>query len=521
MKLYDYLMNFKKEGVYDIYFRVCFDRKDYNAITKKKMIEEIIMVYQNPYILIDLCSAKELKLIEKLLKLKGKDPKKSEKLLMENQEIFYTLSSKALVDVLFSDSVTLFDELIDVQKEIFNVVDWKAVAFRDRINEFLVGFYKIMGKLLIDVAANLASDVLGIERDVIDDHIDYNMLFNFNVLQINEKVPVINEEKLFGIYFDYNDQLDELTEEKKLQSLTGQMKLDMNIIKNIFYYDYDIDNQKITNLFDIFKTDYQTYSIFRKAVQIKALLNKDRESLKIALKNTLNISEDLSQKLFLVLDEAMDEMPSGALNGLTPNEAKSKRDKQTRLNIEKSKLNIKQKKANLSQKDADLFYKIYFGLLDYTNKKYKINLNLKIYQTQGINPQQLAGVIKKFWDEKNVVTTEFCLKNPYNFSSEELKIASDFKKGFRNIMFIARFFEDYTGFVCDESLYMVKGIRTNIDVIINKLDLPMVVITALVPFKNMIVFDSIMQQVPIDIDGDMQEMVENIVQTSEKKYKID
>ena len=233
MKLYDYLMNFKKEGVYDIYFRVCFDRKDYNAITKKKMIEEIIMVYQNPYILIDLCSAKELKLIEKLLKLKGKDPKKSEKLLMENQEIFYTLSSKALVDVLFSDSVTLFDELIDVQKEIFNVVDWKAVAFRDRINEFLVGFYKIMGKLLIDVAANLASDVLGIERDVIDDHIDYNMLFNFNVLQINEKVPVINEEKLFGIYFDYNDQLDELTEEKKLQSLTGQMKLDMNIIKNI------------------------------------------------------------------------------------------------------------------------------------------------------------------------------------------------------------------------------------------------------------------------------------------------
>ena len=49
----------------------------------------------------------------------------------------------------------------------------------------------------------------------------------------------------------------------------------------------------------------------------------------------------------------------------------------------------------------------------------------------------------------------------------------------------------------------------------------MIVIMALVPFKNMIVFDSIMQQIPIGIDGDMQEYVENIVQTAEKIYKLD
>ncbi len=520
MKLYDYLMNFKKEGVYDIYSRVCFNCKWYTSITKKKMVEEIVKLYQEPKVLINLCTAKELKMIEKLIKLHGLDPKKSEKLLMNNLELFYTLSSKGLVNVLFSDKPMLFEDIIDAQKKIFKVVDWDNVALNDRINEFLVGFYKILGKLLIDVAANLTSDVLGIKREYIDKHIEYNMLFNFYVFKIHETLPSFEQPQLFGIYIDYEDYLDELSEKRRLQASTGQMKLDLNVVRNIFYYDYDIDNPTVAKIINAFKADYFGYLAIRKSIQISVLLNDDRHLVKNLLRRVIT-NDRRYQKICAALDEAMDEMPSGALNGLTANEAKSKRDKQTRLNIEKSKLNVKQKNANLSQKDADLFYKIYFGLLDYTNKKYKINLSLKIYQAQGINPQQLAEVIKKFWDEKNTVITEFCLKNPYNFTKEELKIASDFKKGFRDVMFIARFFEKYTAIVHNEDLYMVKGIRTNIDVIINKLDLPMIVIMALVPFKNMIVFDSIMQQIPIGIDGDMQEYVENIVQTAEKIYKLD
>ncbi len=520
MKLYDYLMNFKKEGVYDIYSRVCFDCKWYTSITKKKMVEEIVKLYQEPRVLINLCTAKELKLIEKLIKFEGLCPEKSEKLLIDNLELFYSLSSKGLVNVIFSDKPILFEDIIEAQKKIFEVVDWENVALNDKINEFLVGFYKIMGKLLIDVAANLTSDVLGIKREYIDKHIEYNMLFNFYVFKIHETLPEFKQPQIFGIYIDYEDYIDELSEKRKLSAVTGQMKLDLNVIRNIFYYDFDIDNPKVVKIINAFKADYFGYLRIRKFIQISVLLNEDRQIVKNALEIVIK-NDRRYQKLCAALDEAMDEMPSGALNGLTANEAKRKRDKQTKLNIEKSKLNVKQKNANLSQKDADLFYKIYFGLLDYTNKKYKIKLGLKIYQSQGIDPQQLAEVIKKFWEEKNTVITEFCLKNPYNFTKEELKIAADFKKGFRDIMFIARFFEKYTAIVHNEDLYMVKGIRTNIDVIINKLDLPMIVITALVPFKDMIVFDSIIQQIPIGIDGDMQEYVENIVQTAEKKYKID
>ncbi len=521
MKLYDYLMTLKKEELYDFYFRVSLVRKSYDSITRKKMTEEILELYQQPRFLLDLCTAKELKLIEQLLNFKESDSDKAKKLFEDNQELFFTLSSKALVNIVYTETPTLFEDTIDAQKKAFEIVDWKVVAFNDRINEFLVGFYKIMGKLMIDVAKKLTADVLGLKQEYIENHIDYNALFNFYVVLVYETLPSTNEERMFGIYIDYKDHIDELEQERKLQASSGQVGLNLDRIKNIFYYDYDKDNPKISELFDLFKIDYHTYSIFRIMVQTSVLLNNDRQIIKSLFKNLPIVDDKFYKDICQAIDEAMDDMPSAALNGLTPNEAKQKRNKQAKLNIEKSKLNVKQKFAHLSQKDADLYYKIYFGLLDFTNKKYNIKPGLRIYQTKSINPQQLTEILERFWQKNKTITTEFCLKNPYNFNSEELKIASDFKKGFREPMIIARYFQEYTGIVHNEDLYMVKGIRTNFDTFINKLDIPMLVITALVPFKNVIVFDSIIQQFPIDIDADTQEYVEKVVQTAEKIYRLD
>ena len=85
-------------------------------------------------------------------------------------------------------------------------------------------------------------------------------------------------------------------------------------------------------------------------------------------------------KLIQLLDDAMDEMPSGALNGLTPNMQKELQRKEQEM-VGKKELNYHpQQQACFGEKESDLFYKIYMALLEYTNQKYNIKPNFKIYK---------------------------------------------------------------------------------------------------------------------------------------------
>jgi hypothetical protein len=55
-----------------------------------------------------------------------------------------------------------------------------------------------------------------------------------------------------------------------------------------------------------------------------AVLNKERESLKESISDVGVLKDYDLTEFFKLMDEAMDEMPSGVLNGLTPNQLKTK-----------------------------------------------------------------------------------------------------------------------------------------------------------------------------------------------------
>lgn len=153
---------------------------------------------------------------------------------------------------------------------------------------------------------------------------------------------------------------------------------------------------------------------------------------------------------------------------------------------------VKQQNAHLSPKDSILFYKIYFALLDFTNKKYKINPKLKINYIRGVNPADLNGIIEKFWANKDTIVLEFCLANPKKFTKEELKITEDFKKGIRDIFVIMEYHQEYTALMNEDKVYMVKGLNDNIDSILPYKQLPYIAKTTIIPFKNSIIYDGLL-----------------------------
>lgn len=528
MKMYDEINHYRKDYVYEQYTRIVEKFKAYEKITKTKMIDEIYKIYSDPNNIIDICTTKELKYLKMVL-----DNKLTLIDLLENPgklEIKYLddkynwerriLKDKFLIDYDFYKESYIPEEIKESIKKALKIVKWKEHKKIDELNELLVSYCKIQGSALMDAVCQFASGITGINKDVIWKHMVNNRLFNYYVFNVTKNIDGLGNDIPLSIFNDYYDIEEELEIQRKKQGLAGGKTIDLRMYKTLFYNDFDINNPKIKK----FLKELENLPFFSssaiKPIREYALLNLDRKSLKQSIKNVPALNDyDLSD-FFKIMDEAMDEMPSGALNGFTPNELKEIKKNEIKRKILKEKNHIVQQNACLSKADAKLFYKIYFALLEFTNKKYQINKNVKIYKQKEINPYEINEIINKYWENKEKVTLEFCVANPYKFNKEELALASEFKKGIRGIYIIAKYEKEYTAFMTTDKVYMVKGINDNLDNIISYKKLPSTVITAIIPFKGKLIYDGLLSELGIKMGNSFDEMIDEEYNKMIKYYHL-
>lgn len=527
MKMYEEIKHFKKEYVYERYTRIVNNFKDYDKITKVKMLDAIYDVYSDYNNIIDICTTRELKYLKMVLnnKLTIEDLLKNPKeLKIEYLDEKYNwerenLHHKFLLDYDYYKESHIPEEILDKVKDAIKHVNWKEKKKIDELNEIIVGYCKMQGSALLNTVASIGSGITGIKEEVVWNHMVSSKLFNYYVYIISKDFDTIGNNIPVAIHQDYYEIEEELEHQRKLQGLAGTKQIDIRIYQRLFYNDFDIQNPKIKKFLDeLEKLPFFWFSAI-KTIREFAMLNIDRTSLKKSIKSVPSLQYYDLTKFFKIMDEAMDEIPSGALNGFTPNEAKEIKLKQVKKEIKKEQSYIRQQNACLSKKDAKLFYKIYFALLEFTNKKYKIN-NMKIYNRQGINPYELKDIVDKFWENKEALVLEFCLGNPYKFNKEELKIASEFKKGIRGMFIITKYDLEYTAFMNDDKIYMIKGLNDNIDNIITYKDLPYVTITSIIPFKNVLTYDGMLLGMGVKMGNSFDDMVEKEYDNMMKYYHL-
>ncbi len=507
---------FRKDYVHDHYSRIVPRFKNYENISKKKMLEAIYKVYSNYKNIIDICTVRELKYLKKLFDKQTK----MEDLLSEKYEWERkALANKFLIanDI---DNVFVPDEIIDIVKLALKNVKWDVAKKLDTVNEILVSYCKIQGSAILFSVANFGSLLTGINEDDLITHMYYNKVFNYYVYIYDKDFDSLGKDIPIAVYQDYYHIEDRLEEERQKQGLAATLPIDIDTLKTYFYNDFDINNKKIKKFLNEVKKLPLFWTNALNEVRYFATLNIDRNPLKEEISNVPNLKNYDLKNFFKIMDEAMDEMPSGALNGLTPKQAIELKAESELIKYEKTKKYEKQENACLSKEDAKTFYKIYFALLEFTNNKYKIKKGLKIYNRVRLNPQELQDIIECFWNNKEKVVLEFCQNNPYNFNKEELSIASDFKKGFRSIVIIARFEKEYTGVICIDKVYMIKGINDNLDNIISYKDLPVPTITSIIPFKNNLVYDGIILNFAIDLGNNFIKIVDEEYNKSIKYYHL-
>ena len=156
----------------------------------------------------------------------------------------------------------------------------------------------------------------------------------------------------------------------------------------------------------------------------------------------------------------------------------------------------------LSVDDRKLFFKNWLQLLTYVNDKYSIIDNFGTPKSPvGINTDDLLKIREKLWDN-NFVINEYLEKA--KLEDEEKNIVSSWNKFIYAKFLFIRSLKKYSVFVDfgEKKLYGVYGISSPIIDLVPYI--PVMVKTVLIPFKDKIIFDSLIGIDNVSFGGNMR-----------------
>ena len=483
MKLKDEYLKLPKEMLYETYLKIVYKPKDYDNITRNKMLEEIIKEYNQENYLYHICTRKELDFLKYISKnkLSVDDIKK------------YEWEIKILNEKCIFSRVTL--EVFEEQKQ--NVQD--ALKTYEQNNKkgiedliiFMISKVKTNAIMLTKVLTSMIESMYNIDEKGINS-IMGSPLFHFYCEFNYEFFDFSKQEEELVSYRDYYNILDELKESRKIYGIAGSIPFDIRDDFDTFYYGFPIRKEKIKKM----------YNEINKRVDKEFLFQIIDEAR--VLNNRMGLDTFMDNRLLEVVNEALDECPCAAMNGFTPNEYNNQLYEE--LDLDKEFSCIPQNNAHLCKNAADHYYKLYFALLDYINKKYKIHPEIKkIYKQEGIDVNKIYDIDKYLWKHKEIIG-DFIKDNDYKFTEEELSEINKFKNAITSDYFvIVGFDREYTKILSDDGkLYMVKGIRADFDKIMNPKELPTIISTTLLMFNGNIVFKSFFGKIDIVFGNDVK-----------------
>ncbi len=483
MKLREEIVKKEKGLVYDVYYdSLVYEKKDYDNITRKQMIEEIIKEYSVGHYLFHICTERELKFLKYLQNHK----------LEPNDYLKYEWEIKELNKKLILNGTEIYEEQIENVKDALEQYKIHNKNI-DEFVTFVIGMVKLNANMLSNLLISCMKDIFKLSEEQINNYLSHPLI-HFYCGFYDQYMDTLGTKVEMIYYREYEDFLDDVDELRKEFGIAGTLKINMQDYYDIFYYDFPINKPTIKKMYDEINKMPKHLLIF-KSIDLARLFNDEE----------LVYNEVLNEKQIKLIHEALLDIPCAVMNGFTPREHQVEKENEQILSQKFTV--IPQNNAKIHKNAADLYYKLYFGLLDYINKKENICPSLKkIYKQEGLNVNDLFPIDDYLWEHKDTIIDEFIKINPNKFNEEELEIINEFKKSVTGMFFVVGFEREYTMFLKDGKIYMVKGIRDNIDNVLLSRKFPIIVNTTLLMFKGNIIYNSFFKQTTIGFGNDIKEM---------------
>lgn len=424
---------YRKDWVHRSYSRIIKDFKDYDNISRNKILDEVTEFYKDYNNVLSMCTYNELKLLEYVLNSKNKIKEIDDKHNFEKNELHdkflmhYSLDEK---------SYYIPSEMVDSIKLALKNIDKKYYKYKDETNDLLIGIFKVYGILTLDELKEIISNYIKVDDKLLN-IINNDKLFSFYTYNYDKYI-------IYEPYYEYEEELLYFYEINK--------DIDFNIRKKdeliyLRYHQFNDKNPKIKKFInEIEKLHFFQFSLYNR-IEEYVVTNAERNNL---IESFINIPAlkniDLTKHVKLMKD-AMDEMVSPCFKGASYNEFLNVKVKESDNRYKNTYNKVKDKDSIKKYKEArEKVNNIFDTLLMYTycnnyenrfnNYVSKNNLYLtrSNYVTNLILFHSLNG-------EKTILE-EYCDK--------ELKIYNPFYKCF------IEFKDSYV-----ESLFKVKDLNPN------------------------------------------------------------
>lgn len=174
----------------------------------------------------------------------------------------------------------------------------------------------------------------------------------------------------------------------------------------------------------------------------------------------------------------------------------------------------------LSQENAELFYELFFPLLNFTNKKFKVNTEIgELYFGKSIDPHSAKEIAGRLWADVRLID-EYLAEN--NISDEYKNIIIGWKKRISGKFIVERHLKKGTVFICaeNENVYLVSGICSSWNEMLCGRPLPAVIDAVLIPFKNVIISDGLVTASHLFFGKNMTAEFKDIYMSAKKSGNI-
>lgn len=488
----------RKDFIYDVYERIVDDPKDYEKITRKLMIKKIFEYYKQDNHL-ELCLTYQDIIDLKEIINNGNKTKKH----------YHHLYELLLLD--FSDPETLHFDCINTDilpfiKEHIYTYDLEKVKQREESNQFIIGMIRSYGIINLnnfEQYLHLYNEIYKKKIDIEHDVLQNRFLREYYCIRQdgNDYFIVF---KVFDSYFDniYDFQQEENFEIKMFDEQT---------LINIGKYGFDISKKSLNDLYRELLVNENKE--LRDILYVMLNMQYDFEDIKNYFMNNIYFRSYVKDDLLKCIKNAIDDIPLAIYYGKTTDEYCQDQDQafQNYVYLESQK----QGNAHLESKDARSFYKMYMGLLDYVNQKYQIVKESDFDIAYHVNPMDQVKIREKLFEDLSIID-EFIQKNPNHFNKMMLKQVKEVKNAVKVRGMIVKFERNYTIFIDENDIvYGIIGANSNLDEIIDKNHLPHMCQLVLVPYKNKIIYDGVIEGIGVKMGPGIQS---NIVKTLKDSY---
>ena len=259
----EYLKKFTKEEIFDLYDAIVHKkRKNYDNITKSKMLDAIFEEYLDYHNIISICTLKELKVLKKMV-----NGSFEYKISEDNNFAISNLEAKLLI-TLNKNDIKLMPGLEEPIKTSVNKMNLKEIEEKEKVIIPLLGLLKVMGFERLTNIIYLIKKIYNIDKEL-DDYLSNSLLFNYYCF-----ITDTDEYKFVAVfrpYLEYIEELKDLYQNKKLDIKT----FNPTTLTNIFYYDYDKSNKTVSKLVKRLK-----YPFLIKQINLIALFDSSRKEIK-------------------------------------------------------------------------------------------------------------------------------------------------------------------------------------------------------------------------------------------------